>query len=186
MGWITFHETRSAKEYFLQEWQQEEDSHRILDIAIVNFREAYMAMQCKNTGQITAAVCLLHRAPKDYYNFGYKSMDEFCGPCVYNCPERILKLLSPLDEVTSCEQSKERATNWREGCQEIINRRKLWNKGGVVQLGNPLLFGGQFKTEYFRKEGRKTIAIVNYGTPDQREVQVRIRGGITNYKLEKA
>ncbi|MBQ8133271.1 MAG: hypothetical protein IJ192_02500 [Clostridia bacterium] len=47
---------------------------------------------------------------KDYYNFSYKDMEETCGPYNYDCPESILKLLSPT--------TSEFALQWREKCRE--------------------------------------------------------------------
>jgi hypothetical protein len=42
--------------------------------------------------------------------FGYKIMDEDMGPFYYDCPPKILKLLSPTD----CKQASE----WRQKCLE--------------------------------------------------------------------
>ena len=61
-------------------------------------------------------VCLLDYRPNEYYNIGYKDMEESEGPYYYNCPERILKLLTPT--------SNEYALRWRKKCWERIERCK--------------------------------------------------------------
>jgi len=48
--------------------------------------------------------------------FSYKDMDETCGPCYYDCPESILKLL------TSTES--EWANEWRAKCREYRKKAK--------------------------------------------------------------
>ena len=66
---------------------------------------------------------------KDYYNFSYKDMDETCGPFCYDCPESILKLLSP----TTCEF----AQKWRDGCRKHRKLRKALNDlpvGSVIEI----------------------------------------------------
>lgn len=47
-------------------------------------------------------------------------MDETCGPGMYNCPERIMKLLTPTEHKYAIE--------WRKNMWEIINKRKFLAK----------------------------------------------------------
>ena len=66
---------------------------------------------------------------KDYYNFSYKDMDETCGPFCYDCPESILKLLSPT--------TSEFALKWRDGCRKHRKLRKALNDlpvGSVIEF----------------------------------------------------
>ena len=66
---------------------------------------------------------------KDYYNFSYKDMDETCGPFCYDCPESILKLLSPT--------TSEFAQKWRNGCRKHRKLRKALNDlpvGSVIEF----------------------------------------------------
>lgn len=44
----------------------------------------------------------------DYYNFGYKEMDESMGPYQYDCPKSIIELLSPTNNQYALE--------WRNNC----------------------------------------------------------------------
>lgn len=68
-----------------------------------------------------AAVFLTSVDKNDYCNFAYKDMDETVGPCYYDCPESILKLLSETDS--------EYALHWREECRKCAadkaRKRKL-------------------------------------------------------------
>jgi hypothetical protein len=88
--------------------------------------EFYAAVRKPETGEIFAFVALLEWRMGDRHNFGYKPMDETMGPYAYNCPARILDLLTPTDNLT--------ANEWRSRCCEVITRkaehaamrRKIW------------------------------------------------------------
>lgn len=79
-----------------------------------------------------AVVFLTSTNAKDYYNFSYKDMDEACGPCECDCPESILKLLSPTDN--------EYATEWRKKCWEKINAKKEHKTLGTLPIGSVIQF----------------------------------------------
>lgn len=66
---------------------------------------------------------------KDYYNFSYKDMDESMGPCYHNCPESILRLLSPTDS--------EYANEWRDTCRKHAKAKKMLN---AVSVGTTIHF----------------------------------------------
>jgi hypothetical protein len=74
----------------------------------------YAALNHKETGEVHAVVVLTHINRNEYCNFGYKWIDETCGPLECNCPESILSLLSPNDD--------ENALQWRERCLNSISR----------------------------------------------------------------
>ena len=58
---------------------------------------------------VSAMVCLTTVKNGLFYSeFGYKDMDETCGPYKYDCPKSILKLLTPIDS--------EYANEWRARC----------------------------------------------------------------------
>lgn len=120
MGWTWFNKSSdiSAAEWFKDLYNLEGNGERyeVLDVAIVRLRTLYAAVKIKETGEVWAAVYLLGYAPNDYYNFGYKDMDETMGPNESECPERILKLLTPTDSKW--------ANEWRERCWQNIKRRK--------------------------------------------------------------
>ena len=112
----------------------------------------------KDTGKISVVgmVILTKTAMRDYYNFGWKDIDECCGPCEDDCPKSILELLTETDS--------KYANEWRERCWAKINARKSDNQslsklkyGSVIEfkIGNttyrvkkmePAL---QFKTAWY-------------------------------------
>lgn len=184
MGWLTFHETRTAKQYFTDKFKDSTD-FELVDIAIVSFRTAYLAVKDLKNNYTFCMIYLLHRAPKSYYNFGYKDMSEFAGPGVTECPIRILNKLTPLKEIERISpdiQGKpfEWASEWRENCRknalEKTNRNKTLQKGKILKTKDPILFNSGNYYQYFIKKGRQFLAIVNYNTEYQREIPVRLRG----------
>lgn len=113
--------------------------YRVLDSALVNLREFYATVEQvhKETGQrrVWAAIfkITLMRAPlRDWWdhNFCYKDMDESMGPYQTNCPERILKLLTPTEYM--------HAQDWRDACWAKIESKKARPK---IQPGAHLLYG---------------------------------------------
>lgn len=67
--------------------------------------------------KVWAAVFLTSTEKADGCNFFYKNMDETVGPCQYDCPESILKLLSPTDN--------EYAKEWRNKCLLHTQAQKI-------------------------------------------------------------
>ena len=63
----------------------------------------------------------------DGWDFGYKDMDETVGPYYYDCPQSILKLLTPTDNET--------ANNWREACKLNAEKKKKQIKLGSLPIG---------------------------------------------------
>lgn len=71
--------------------------------------------------QYVFAAIILTTTAKDYYDFGYKEMDESMGPDQAKCPISILKLLTPL--------TKERDPNgwaeeWRKNCYDFHEAKR--------------------------------------------------------------
>jgi len=69
----------------------------------------------KETGEkkVVATIFLTNTRGSE---FSYKDMDECMGPYSYDCPESILKLLSPTDNKL--------ANEWREKCREVRKKAK--------------------------------------------------------------
>lgn len=66
---------------------------------------------------------------KDDYNFSYKLVSEDMGPVQYDCPESILKLLSPAESNTILQ--------WRSKCHKHTEARKTLNRlsvGSVIEF----------------------------------------------------
>jgi hypothetical protein len=111
----------------------------------------------------------------DYYNFSYKDMDETMGPCYYDCPTGILKLLSPTD--------KEYAIKWRNECIKRKEQKKQKSKLKDLPyrtairykiLGNTITAvkmppAYQFKT-YWWYVPDKNVYVKKSSIPDEYEV----------------
>ena len=71
----------------------------------------YMAIECteKATGKsfVLAAIILISNTRK--HGFGYKDMTETMGPCECACPDRIMRLLSPVADIPNPSYAAE----WR-------------------------------------------------------------------------
>lgn len=119
-------------------------AYRVLDTALVNLTEFYAAVEMihKETGvrRVWAAVIkvtFIRTARVSRYrdgweeNFCYKDMDESMGPYQTNCPERILKLLTPTEY--------QHAQDWRDACWAKIEAKKARPKN---KPGTCLLYGG--------------------------------------------
>lgn len=151
MGWTQTSKTHNTiKEFFEQQvnYENEEFKQTILDAAQVGFTEAYAAVEriIKSSGERTVfALAYMIQYTKGYYDFGYKDMSEHMGPGICRCPERILKLLTPLPEPSGKDDSTEWARQWRENCWARINeakeRRKQRRKNGPrFKEGDTVIF----------------------------------------------
>lgn len=108
------------------------DKHTVLATSLVNMRELYAAVEhvrADGSREVWCAVLKVSWHPKDHYNCCVKSMSEHEGPYYHNCPEKILKLLTPLAD------GQEWAARWREKCWANVNFKKVVKKvGDVVRL----------------------------------------------------
>lgn len=103
----------------------------------------YGAIKSKEDGKVFAVVYKTGTDSKDYFNFGYKDMDETMGPCEAECPVSILDLLSPTDH--------EWALEWRERCRKnaVKSKKKrslsTLKEGSVIQFVYPYEYSTYFK-----------------------------------------
>jgi hypothetical protein len=114
MGWTYTHKPKgqTIETFFKERW---ENGHfKILKVKTYFRREVYLL--CEITPKdgapkyTFAAMCLINFCPRDpEYNFGYKDMDQSCGPQYYNCPDEILDDITPTDS--------EYANNWFASCR---------------------------------------------------------------------
>lgn len=123
MGWTSYHnpprDGAKAECDRLCTWENENGTRRVLDSAIVRLTTYYAAVEHispDGTRRVWAAVFLLNLGRG---NFSYKDMDESVGPTERNCPERILKLLTPL-----ADDDKSYAVQWRADCWANVEARK--------------------------------------------------------------
>jgi len=72
----------------------------------------------------------------DGHGWGYKDMDESCGPYFYNCPLSYLELATPTHEIS------EHGIEWRENVKRYWERKK--NAAAMVK---GMKQGEEFKSE---------------------------------------
>lgn len=182
MGWITYHREpgQTDKEHFQKEFGEELE---ILDCTTIK-NVFYAATKYKKNGDVFGMVCLIQRT-RGYYNFGYKDMEESMGPCAYDCPDRILDLLTPT-------QSKY-ANEWRETCRktnaakaEARAKTGTVKDGATIRVKHPLHFANGMEAREFklRVNGRYRAWIANPGTSSQFVCRLP-RDWATRYSWEK-
>jgi hypothetical protein len=151
MGWTSFPMHESVKDWFTREYT--DDQRQVLDVALVKRSTLYAAVLIRATGQVVAFVFLI-RWSRDVYNFSYKDMTEFSGPCECECPKRIMKLLTPLEDTPENQY----AINWRNSVKEYwVNKERL-NSGDVFKTKDPVEFTSGARYQYFKKIGRAMYA----------------------------
>jgi hypothetical protein len=157
----------TSLDYFkkLLTWETETTKNEFVQGAFDSFKEFYAAVKTtvKATGKTyTWAFVAMVNYTRGDYNFGYKNMDETCGPNISNCPKSILALLSPVEETTesrSKDGSYGWAKAWRIRCWENVFQREATNKledGAIIKFENPLRFtnGDSVQTFQLRKRGK--------------------------------
>jgi hypothetical protein len=100
MGWL-FHPDPidDPLTYLMTSYNYDCDTHTLQTLDGARVRNTvYLAVRTtdKNTGRsfVFAAVILIRNTKKD--GFGYKDQTESMGPNEYDCPQRIMRLLSPI------------------------------------------------------------------------------------------
>lgn len=115
----------------------------------------YMALKIteNTTGKwfVLAAVILISNTQK--HGFGYKDMDETVGPYECACPDRIMRLLSPITDIPSPSYAAE----WRAHVAarktadaELRTKRKQLRPGSIVTLEREVSFRDGTKAIAFR------------------------------------
>lgn len=124
----------------------------LVDLAIVKFNTAYLAIR-KPNGHVVGAVAKLVHAPGE---LSYKIDSEAEGPNAAECPQRIFKLLTPLDEAYGEGEGKY-AREWRARCEANLRSRKAAAKiesGTVIRFNDAISFtdGGEYDTLVVMRE----------------------------------
>jgi hypothetical protein len=150
------------------------DNHLLqpLDGARVG-NNVYLAVRStdKTNGRtfVFAAVILISNTKK--HGFGYKDMEEAMGPNPCDCPERIMRQLSPVADIPYPGHAPEWRARVAARHAEKRRRRQLWNAlrvGSTVTLETAVRFPGgatasTFCVSYFR---RKTPIFVSLDGPE--------------------
>ena len=123
MGWI-FYDSIHLKPNGSVDRKKEMDSgfdngHMVVKSAMVG-SVYYAAIKKESTNDVYGFVALTSSDKKGSgFNFGYKDMDETCGPYEYKCPLSILNILTETDN--------EYAQGWRAKCRKYHEDRKSPN-----------------------------------------------------------
>lgn len=153
MGWCSFNLSEPVKDWFVRQWESN-GKYQVVDSALVKRMTMYGAIRNTETGEVFCAVYLI-RWSRGYYNFSYKDLTEFSGPCVYDCPIRILKSLSPLNDTNDPNGY---AREWRRKVEVYHNQRKQLKNETVVMVSEPIEFCNGATYQFFRKTAQKVWA----------------------------
>jgi hypothetical protein len=111
MGWLCGYGVfESIRDYADQEIKCGEN-FELLDRSVYG-KEVYSLFHNKITGVRFIALHLITHEGNEWCR---KDMDESCGPCYYNCPERILVQSNVTDKL---------AVEWRETCRRLRREKK--------------------------------------------------------------
>lgn len=107
---------------------------------------------------VWAAVFLTKTECGKYDNFGYKDMDETCGPPECQCPKGILNLLTETDSTYAKE--------WRERCLKYHEWKKERKALESLPAGSRIRFINQHELRSGKKPGDEIILVkkVRQGT----------------------
>lgn len=160
MGWTSYNANfykKNGKVDIVAEVENyfnENEGYKVLKSSAVG-RVVYSAVErFKDEEKIVFASIFLTSVDNgDYYNFSYKDMDETVGPCYYDCPASILKLLTPTES--------EYANEWREACWKKIEEKKKKRKDPNSLSNLPV--GSKIEMKYWG-EGNPIIVLekMNY------------------------
>lgn len=154
MGWTVGEKPQNVLAMIreLLTWEAEGYKNVCLDLAMVSMKTIYAAVERTTTdGQrdVWAAVFAIDfRTSKEHgyksTSFGYKDMDETMGPFERNCPERILNLLTPTNNLN--------ANEWRASCRRNIELRKARSvsNGQHIKFDRPIRFSNGLEAQIFR------------------------------------
>ncbi len=175
MGWTSLSMHEPVKEWFKNKWGTE---YEVLDSALVNRKTLFGAIKNIRTGDVFCAVFLILWNNSNY-NFTYKDMTEFVGPIEVNCPKRIMKLLSPLNDENDPSGY---ARRWRQRVENYWAERENL-KGKIIKLSEPINFTNGDRFQYFKKEGRITYGGIMDGDKFYPKCRVRINFSYYSYDI---
>jgi hypothetical protein len=164
MGWLYKQHPVTDPVAYLTGQYNHDGEHRIylvLGTARVS-NTVYMAVKStdKATRQsyVFAAVVLISNTRKD--GFGYKDMDESVGPCECACPDRIMRLLSPIADIPNpgyAAHWRARVAAQKTAAAELRTKRKRLMPGAIVTLQNEVRFrdgktATAFRMRFFQRK----------------------------------
>jgi len=151
MGWTQTHRPKGQSHLAFFKERFENENFKVIDAA-GHLNTVYLVCAAKSSQWKNIAAIIQCQYVKEDYNFLYKDEGEDQGlpesRCF--CPERILKLLAPVEEAYSDSSSQRRAREWREACWANINKRRAipnLKVGDVVKFPKVLKFTNGFETD---------------------------------------
>jgi hypothetical protein len=157
MGWLYHDEpVENPVAYLTDKYNYDGERHTLEVLAAARVANTvYMAVRSTEkasaASHVFAAVILISNTKK--HGFGYKDMAESMGPCQCDCPERIMRLLTPLADLPNPRY----AADWRARVAQRKNekrrqhaRRQSLRIGSIVTLPSPATFPGGFTASTFR------------------------------------
>lgn len=147
MGWLYKHDPIDDPVAYLTDQYNHDGelrTYRVLAATRVA-NTVYMAVRVteKATGKfyVLAAVILISNTRK--HGFGYKDMDETMGPCECACPDRIMRLLSPIADIPSqgyAADWRARVAAHKQAAAELRTKRASLRPGSIITLEREVSF----------------------------------------------
>jgi hypothetical protein len=157
MGWLYQYDPVENPVAYLTEKYNCDNERRTLQVLAAARVGSTVYMAIKSTDKasaasyVFAAVILISNTQK--HGFGYKDMDESMGPCQCDCPDRIMRLLTPISDLPNPGY----AADWRARVEARKNttrqqkqKRQSLRVGSTVTLPTPASFRGGFTASRFR------------------------------------
>jgi len=111
----------------------------------------YAAVKVNTTEEVFGFVASTATKARDVYNFGYKDLDETCGPYQSKCPVSILNLLTPTDS--------QWANEWRQRCRDYAkakaDERRSPNIFSKLPIGTKVIWTVPCDNPFCLNEGEK-------------------------------
>jgi len=139
MGWLFQHDPlahETPADHFTREFTHESETTKATVLATATVHgTVYAAIRNPNkqTGYsyVFCAVILFKNSQRD--GFGYKDIDETMGPCEVDCPDRIMRLLSPIEHIPNPGY----AADWRARvCAAKANAARTRNTLNKMKVGH--------------------------------------------------
>lgn len=149
MGWL-FHNDRlrsqTPAEYITQHFSSETDTHKAIVLATATVhRTIYGAIRneikTSSVAYVFCGVFLFKNNKRD--GFGYKDIDETMGPCEVDCPDRIMRLLSPVEDIPNpgyAEQWRAEVAAAKQRRAKARKQAKSFSPGDTIRLSHPAHF----------------------------------------------
>ena len=150
MGWLFYNSTKLLPNGKVDRKAEIEsifcDVYTVVKSAMVG-SVYYGAIKNESSGEIFGTVILTSSDKKGGYNFGYKGMDETCGPNESKCPLSILNILTPTDN--------EWANKWRKRCYDYHEQKKSPTAFGNLPEGIKVIWTIPYDRFTGGKKGEK-------------------------------